>query len=170
MKYQEWNFTDKRTWGKGLWCTEPDKVQWQDEATGLPGLARRNLESGSWCAYVGVTDGHPLFNTAYEDLDLEVHGGITFADFCHEEDKEKGICHIPDPGEPDTVYWFGFDCNHHGDIAPGYDARYRDLFRNSPDLEQFMSRGVYRTLEYVKEECKNLAAQLKHITDTQHAQ
>jgi hypothetical protein len=30
------NVVDKSTWGEGPWNNEPDKAQWQDEATKLP--------------------------------------------------------------------------------------------------------------------------------------
>lgn len=35
---------------------------------------------------------------------LAVHGGLTYSDRCHDD-----ICHVPAPGEPDDVWWFGFD-------------------------------------------------------------
>jgi hypothetical protein len=160
MQYREWRFIGKSKWGDGPWLDEPDKVQWQDEVTGLPCLAVRNERSGNWCGYVGVGPGHPLYEKEYMDVDIGVHGGLTFAGFC-DADREHGICHLPDKGELDAVYWFGFDCHHGGDMAPGYEARHRDLFRDRPDLERYMNRGVYRTLEYVKAECKKLAAQLQ---------
>jgi hypothetical protein len=60
---QEWTFVDKLDWGAGPWVTEPDKVLWQDEATGYWCLANRNWRvSGSWCGYVAVPPSHPYFN------------------------------------------------------------------------------------------------------------
>lgn len=59
MQYREWRFVDKSTWGPGPWADEPDKVQWQDETTGLPCMVRRGSpEIGVWCGYVGVAEGH----------------------------------------------------------------------------------------------------------------
>lgn len=59
------------------------------------------------------------------------------------------ICHIPAAGEPDDVWWFGFDCAHSGDHSPAYDKDYG----LHPD-------STYRTLEYVQAECRDLARQL----------
>jgi hypothetical protein len=170
MKTREWTWIDKIKWPEGPWQNEPDKIQWTDITTNLPCLIVRHEKFGHLCGYVGVTKAHPLFCKDYDELALEVHGGLTFSDTCEDDDKEHGICHLPEPGEPDSIWWFGFDCNHGGDMAPGYETRHRDLFRDQPDLQRFMSRGVYRTLEYVKEECKSLAAQLERIIDAQHAQ
>lgn len=139
---------DKSNWGPGPWMDEPDHVQWQDEATGLPCLAHRNKFSGNWCGYVGVAEGHPYFEQSYEELDASVHGGLTFADFCAENTPEgEGICHVPGEGEPEKVWWFGFDCAHLYDLSPGTKMPIFD-------------GEVYRNLNYVKEECQRLAAQL----------
>lgn len=94
----EYRFIDKTTWGPGPWQTEPDKIQWQDMATGLACLAVRHPVHGHWCGYVGVPEGHPLFGKSYDDAErFDVHGGITFADTCQEDEQEQGICHIPQP-------------------------------------------------------------------------
>lgn len=82
---------------------------------------------------------------------LDVHGGITFTDFCHESPENHGICHIPESGEPDKVWWFGFDCSHSGDFSPAYQH-----------LSVF-DRGYesYKNITYVKREIARLADQLK---------
>ena len=154
-----------------------DKAQWVDEATGLDCLIVRG-PSGALCGYVGVAPGHPWHGKDYSQCletpvceeswcghsagsRLEVHGGITFADSCHEPTREAWeqwrermkaskdeaerfpvgdaarrlrtlghfmddfegwkahgeasfICHIPGPGRPKDVWWFGFDCAHSG--------------------------------------------------------
>ena len=55
---------------------------------------------------------------AVDGYALEVHGGVTFSDFCHTEgDEAKSICHIERPGEP-RVWWLGFDCAHAWDTTP----------------------------------------------------
>lgn len=146
MEYLEYKFADKSTWPRGEWDDEPDKVQWQDEKTGLPCLIVRG-SSGSLCGYVGVADGHRHYGRDYSDCDVEVHGGLTFAEFCA-EDREHGICHIPGPGEPDKVWWLGFDCAHSGDIQPKHIYKFGDGYAR------------YRNIDYVKGECSRLAAQL----------
>ena len=42
METKEYRFVDKSDWDRGPWDDEPDKVQWQDVATGLPCIAVRN--------------------------------------------------------------------------------------------------------------------------------
>lgn len=154
---------DKSSWGEGAWQDEPDKVQFIDEATGMPCLAVRQAHSGHWCGYVGVHSEHPLRGRSYDDeavYSLEVHGGITFAGGCSPGDEATSVCHVPEPGEPDDVWWLGFDCMHAWDLSPAMAARY-------PDLQDAETR--YKTLGFVRDECAHLASQLAavHPTDLQ---
>lgn len=138
-------------WPPGPWDGEPDKVQWPDAATNLPCLAVRHPTSGHWCGYVGVAEGHPMFRKGWDDAyHLGMHGGPTFAKMCQPgESEETGVCHIPGLGEPEHVWWIGFECAHSGDLSP-YDAM-RAWDRPF---------GEYRPLAYVQDQCRNLAAQL----------
>ena len=153
-----WSWFDKANWAEGLWKQEPDKIQWTDPATQMPCLMVRN-KSGVWCGYAAVAEGHPWFalrctesrgdGSEYSPEDqIDIHGGLSFSNFC-QEDKEHGICHIPEPGQPDRVWWFGFDCAHGGDLLPT---------RPYPC-------EVYRDMEYVKEQVTYLALQLSQIKD-----
>lgn len=157
MEKLEWRTEDKTEWPRGEWDDEPDKAQWQDDATGLPCLIVRG-PSGSLCGYVGVPEGHPYFGKEYNECSVECHGGLTFSDFCAEStDPSKHICHVPAPGEPDRVWWLGFDCAHLYDYSPSRYAR--EPYKSDP----LWARGpmdVYRSLWYVKNECTKLAAQL----------
>lgn len=88
---------DKSSWGAGPWQDEPDKKQWLDATTGLPCLIVRNVHaSGVLCGYVGVPRGHPYYEKDYSDTpDLDVHGGLTYADKCQEVQNHcEGICLI----------------------------------------------------------------------------
>jgi len=155
IAYRQETFLDKSQWPeRGPWDAEPDKAQWIDAETGLPCLAVR--ARSHWCGYVGVTEGHPLFLKDYDNADLSVHGGITFSGPC-----SGHICHVPEPHQPDHVWWFGFDCMPGGDIAP---CTTQSMF----DFESIYPRGgIYRTLDYVKSECRNLARQLKAAGETE---
>lgn len=151
---------DKTTWPRGEWDNEPDKIQWQDEATGMPCIIRRHPNGGFLCGYVGVPDSHPWHGRAYNespdgpDSIIETHYGLTYSDPCDPAEADYGICHKPGEGEPDHVWWFGFDCAHYLDMSPGY----RSLLKGSglPPIES----EIYRNVEYVAEECRNLAKQL----------
>lgn len=101
MQTKQWNTIDKRTWPRGPWDHEPDKLQWQDEATGLVCLIDRKEHLGIFCGYVGVPSGHPLHGKDVDQLpDLDTHGGINFAGSCHEGPPESGVCHVAEPEYP----------------------------------------------------------------------
>lgn len=151
MKTIERRFIDKSDWPRGPWHKEPDKVQWQDEATGLPCLAVRTKLTGALCGYVGVAAGHPAFGECYDALGhIDVHGGLTYSDHCN-GDEERGVCHTPDPGEPEHAWWVGFDCAHCGDVTPA--------MAYTEEIALALG-GAYRTLDYVQDQCRLLAQQL----------
>lgn len=151
MKQREWTYLDRKDWPQGEWSNEPDKIQWQDADTGLPCLIVRN-RMGALCGYVGVAEGHRYFGVNYDNVSVDAHGGLTFSDFCqpYGEKGEQGICHVPDRGEPDKVWWLGFDCAHYMDVIPAM----------KPTLEKF---GYYKGISYVRHECQQLAAQLAAV-------
>jgi hypothetical protein len=137
----------------------------RDEETGLPCLIVRG-PVGALCGYVGVPVGHPWHGLGYDDVGNgpepedydpdwypDVHGGLTYAGACrHTSDPASGICHVPEPGEPDDVWWLGFDCAHYGDKTNiSSPAHIRDRYPHAGD--------VYRDVAYVKAECARLAQQ-----------
>jgi hypothetical protein len=142
----------------GPWLDEPTKMQWVDDDTGLPCLIVRN-HSGALCGYVGLQPGHPLHGKHYDAVNVDVHGGLTFADGCqHPADESTGICHIAEPGTSDDVWWFGFDTAHSGDLIPAFISlheQHRDLF----PIPTYMG-DTYKDLAYVGREVRSLAQQL----------
>lgn len=168
---------DKSGWGDGPWRDEPDKVQWKDEATGLPCLANRG-PGGHWCGYVGVAPGHPAYEKEYDDVYdlfpswgddgyLEVHGGLTYSNHCAEGPEATSIRHIPEPGGPDHVWWLGFDCAHSGDVSPAHEMRSRERYAETGDplwlpIPSPLTER-YRTLDYVRRETTRLARQLATV-------
>lgn len=160
MNVQEWKHDWKR--GRliplGPWDTEPDKIQWVDDETGLDCLIHRN-RGGALCGYVGVSEGHPLFGVHFSSLGEskpEVHGGLTYSAFCEDtKDESWGICHIPAPDRPHKVWWLGFDCAHHNDYSPGYQLMFPVELRDNP--------VDYKDRVYVEQEVTKLAKQLKEM-------
>jgi hypothetical protein len=133
----------KAGWPPGPWTDEPDRVEF--EHAGLPCLINRN-HMGALCGYVAVPTGHPWHGRNYSDdeISVDVHGGLSYSHKCQCE-----ICHKPKPGEPDGVWWFGFDCGHCWDLIPvtltyGFS----------------LDREVYRDIAYVRREVESLAEQL----------
>jgi len=146
----------KLGWPAGEWDDEPDKIQYQDEQTGLPCLIVRN-PLGALCGYVGVDKKHPFYGKHYNDVDVSVHWGLTFSDSCGTwKDDGQGICHIPDKNEPHHVWWLGFDCLHSGDTSPGMMVSLRLI--SMPIIRDFEE---YRNINFVKEQISLLAKQIK---------
>lgn len=54
------------------------------------------------CGYVHVPEGHPAERGGYDDVEVDVHGGLTFR------------CKAKEGGS-----WFGFDTSHFDDWQPG---------------------------------------------------
>lgn len=166
---------DKTTWGDGPWQSEPDKIQWQDAKTGLPCLIVR-AHHGAWCGYVGVSPGHALHGRDYDDCpDFAVHGGLTFAHGCGHGDPARDICHSPGVGEPDDVWWLGFDCAHGGDLAPRIRSLLDSLPHNQrpPEISSAVAtlllddyfRDTYRDQAYVEAQVAALARQVAAAAD-----
>jgi len=150
MERIEYNTIDKTDWPRGEWDDEPDKIQWQDEETGMPCLIVRG-PMGALCGYVGVSSSNKFFHMNYDDVDgdIHVHGGLTFSNGCEPDaDETKHICHRPAAGEEDHVWWFGFDCAHSNDYAPKMRSNH------------YSWAGTYRDIAYVQNECRALASSL----------
>lgn len=158
---------DKSTWGDGPWSTEPDRLEWRH--AGLPCLAVRHERYGHFCGYAAVPPGHPLHGQPDADVAVHdgVHYGVNYANRC-----AGAVCHVAQPGEPDDVWWLGFDCAHAGDFLPGMHARLRafgDPFDQAPYdhaaavAAHTVCVDVYRDLAYVQAEVNRLAEQLAAI-------
>jgi hypothetical protein len=147
---------DKSAWGDGPWQDEPDRVDFVH--AGFACFANRRGDGlGFFCGYVGVPREHPAYGKNYNDVDVEVHGGLTYANPCDGE-----ICHVPESGMPDDVWWLGFDCGHAGDLGPGLRATLRRL--EVPETCSIF-RDEYRDLAYVRRQIEQLAEQLRAIAE-----
>lgn len=128
---------------EGEWSKEEDRVQWEHK--GFDCLIIRNPLSFVLCGYVGVPKTHSYFKKSYSDIDeISVHGGLTYANECMGH-----ICHNPNTGLHDSVWWLGFDCAHGYDISPGFDF--------------IMPDAKYRNIAYLKKEVNELAEQLEAV-------
>jgi hypothetical protein len=127
----------------GEWDTEPERTEFTT-AAGFPAITLRSGIIGALCGYVGVPPGHPWHGKYEDDIECEVHGGLTYASECGGE-----VCHVARPGESEDLWWVGFDCAHAFDYSPGLDGG-----RLPP-----LACSTYKNLAYVKNECERLAAQ-----------
>ena len=87
------------------------------------------------CAYIGVKESHPFYGKDYSDLNIDCHGGLTFAS--NGED---------DSSWPSGWWWLGWDYGHYND-ASLYNIKYESL------------TGIEWTPEMVKREFPEVIAQ-----------
>ena len=133
---------------------------------------------GHRCGYVVVNKNHPAYGKEYYTFtdsepinpteqainNIEVHGGLTYADKL----KFK-VEHVTEPKEDTWV--FGFDAAHCDD-APDREATIevykdnKDIVDNLKIIEDIESKypmstkGIIRTLDYMVQECNKLSKQL----------
>lgn len=98
---------------------------------------------------------------------FQCHGGITFAGGGENSDY---------PINSD-LWWFGFDCGHAGDkldldcAIQKFPSRRKELLYRKLIVDRFpIAGGVIRTEEYVADECKKLAEQLKEFEESEEKQ
>ena len=144
-------------WGAipGSWQHEPDREDF--EHAGFVCFVHRGPR-GHWCGYVGVPEGHPCYGKGMQDepvSDLDVHGGVTYGSRC-----SGHICHVPKPGQPDDVWWIGFDCSHAWDRSP--HEEFLATTRGDP-IWRAGEGETYKTVEYVLAETKRLAEQMARL-------
>lgn len=97
---------------------------------------------GALCGYVHVPADHLDANHFYDDVDVEVHGGLTFR------------CKAEDGGA-----WFGFDCSHAFDWIGFGDLTTVD--KDGVDALISEQPGRIWTVEEVEKETKRLAEQFE---------
>jgi hypothetical protein len=64
------------------------------------------IEWGWGNGYVGVCKDHPWYQEGYDEIDVEAHGGLTYADKAFPKGEES---------EEDGLWWVGFDTGHYSD-------------------------------------------------------
>ena len=148
---------------EGAWNDEPDMVRFEHK--GMKCVVLRHAWSGHLCGYVRLRRGSRLYREVgkvmakrekvegwkrrmrgagydHERLSgVRVHGGLTF---CGRLDKNgaKGL-------------WLGFDCAHAWDIVP----RYKGMMEKTGGG----GGGKYRDMEYVVDQTKLMAEQVKEL-------
>jgi hypothetical protein len=142
------------------WEREPNFAKWIDAATGYRCMLTRATFGGHLCGYVRVPRGYPCYGRPATWRGpigrLRAHGGITYA---QHKTRPRG-------------FWVGFDCGHNGDYQPSM----ADLLRrsskgllNTGELDVLtggwpgLPPKVYRNIDYVRQQCTELAAQLKRM-------
>ena len=134
---------------------KPFKVEREWEHAGLKCAVTLGREGGFRCGYVRVPPSHPSHGKGYNDVEVDVHGGLTFG-------REEPCAH--DDG---TGYWFGFDCAHCYDAStpPVMDPAWGESARRiwEIDHDPKYAGGAeehYWEHDEVVAECERLAEQL----------
>lgn len=124
------------------WLKEPDEVKF--EHAGFKCLILRNPSLKHLNGYVALPKGHPYYGKHYDNIYVDIHGGLTFSRGGNGEEWEKGY------------WWLGFDTGHYMDYSPGLTEQLKLTagIRSGPEEH-------YRNIHYVTKEVKHLAEQLK---------
>ncbi len=108
---------------------------------------------GHLCGYVKIPESHPYYGD--KDVNLEVHGGLTF-------------------NSMEEEHWVGFDCAHSGDMVPTIEhfkktrTEMRDFEKKFPIPESMKDhpwfKPVYKNIDYCIQECVNMIDQLIKVS------
>lgn len=147
-------------WGYGEWIEEPDEVIFEHEGfkcrilrvTALDGLSpTQYMFGGHLCGYIEIIEDHPWHGLIDNyDLDVEIHGGITFSNYCFE-----------------GHFWIGFDCGHSFDIIPSMIALKKKIREDMLEKYPWIPTKIpifqesYKNIDFCIQECKSLAEQAK---------
>jgi hypothetical protein len=133
--------------------------------SGLSCAVVQAREAGNRCGYVRVPPGHPEYGKNYNDVEVSVHGGLTFAELepCTEHSDGQG-------------WWFGFDCAHFQDAmydpsvnpdTPGLSEEIRNVLTTMHHMNlKYLTSGLtthYWTEAEVVAETERLAEQLAEV-------
>jgi hypothetical protein len=106
--------------------------------------------AGHRCGYVGVPESSTHYEQHYDELAVQVHGGLTYSGGNDDY-----------PVERSDTWWFGFDCAHSQDQAdPDLMAAEYRKYHDRRISMTFRNVGVIRSLEFCIEQCESLAQQL----------
>ena len=71
-----------------------------------------SIPHGYACGYVGVPPDHPWYKKDYDDIEVDVHGGLTWSD--------NSVGDEP----ANELWWVGFDPAHYGDTQENCNEQY----------------------------------------------
>lgn len=142
------------------------KIEQIFHSNGFKCVASINV-MGVHCGYVGVPKDHVLygvdcFSNQFRNYGLSCHGGITYSGDANHLNLED-----------DELWYIGFDCGHaydERDFGAAFKAFSGMKEQTNMILSEMLNRRhlnhsdwEVRTLDYVLDECKFLARQLKKM-------
>lgn len=124
------------------WENEPDELDFEEN--NMICAIRRVSKMRHLCGYIAIDKNHALTKSNYNDIPVEVHGGLTYGQI------GDGIY------LSNKYFWFGFDCAHAGDFCPSdYNI-----------INQTSSEDTYKNIQYVKNELLNLSCQFNKLMNS----
>lgn len=116
----------------------------EGEILEFPYVIYENDSMRHLCGYLAVHKEHPWYGKDRYDLNIEVHGGVTFNAKTEDVDWLQSNTQIVDH------WWIGFDCAHYMDLIPNI----------AEDYPQFHNHGeIYRDRDYVYNELVKMTYQ-----------
>ena len=110
------------------------------------------MPMGHLCGYVKVPKGHPYYGKDYDSMDIDCHGGLTYATM-HTGDPDIRITKKNNFEKYFSKgFWIGFDYAHSGD--------WEFYSRNSDFNEKY---NTLHQPEEVEQECKKVIDQLRSL-------
>lgn len=147
-------------WGDGEWVNESDDVKFEHEGflchirriavlDGYKDNSEVYIFGGHLCGYIKLPEGHPYIGVKWSDVDLEMHGGLTYS------------------AQSEDGYWIGFDCAHSGDTIPSMKKIKEKIIREHESYCHKLGVSVfpesYKNMEFCITECKSICEQLKKM-------
>lgn len=88
------------------------------------------------CGYLGLPPSHCWYGLHYDDIDANVHGGLTYAkDYQNKFPNKEYLDH--------QIWWVGFDCSHVGDWTK-FDDKYPNVL--IPKVHKWTRDEVFNEL------------------------
>ena len=145
-----------KCFGECEWVDEPDAVSFKHQGFDSKVLRMHfkdgpnHIFGGFLNGYVRIPKDHVYYKKEYDDIECEVHGGLTY-------------CQAELDG-----WWIGFDCAHTFDIVPSMEL----LYAHDEDMIKIRAKypfssvwkRSYKNINFVIEECKKLAEQMHNAS------
>lgn len=112
---------------------------------------------GHRCGYIAIPKNHKLYEKHYDDIDIDVHGGLTYSEYSRGgypvETKEQ-------------VWWIGFDCAHYCDakdldLIKSFGEENKEIKTMLEVEAKYPTGGDVRTMEYVENQLIEAVKQIE---------
>lgn len=105
-------------------------------------------------AYVALPKDSQFYGVNYDEIPVECHGGLTYADF-----------DLYSQGDIKDVWWIGFDCGHYFDKRDIETCKkyYEETPYMNASLIELTDEGEVKTLNFCMNECTDIVDQIINL-------